>query len=78
MLLGDDMYSWILSCCRTGVTTQYSYLHIIDTISVTVMFIMFCNTVQGHPLYSARMTWGRHYYVASKRITSVKVSKLKY
>ena len=44
------MYSWILSCCITGVTTQYSYLHIIDiscTISVTVMFIMLCNTVQA-------------------------------
>ena len=50
VLLGDDMYSWILSCCIMGVTTQYSYLHIIDiscTISVTVMFIMLCNTVQA-------------------------------
>ena len=50
VLLGDDMYSWILLCCIMDVTTQYSYLHIIDiscTISVTVMFIMLCNTVQA-------------------------------
>ena len=30
VLLGDDKYSWILSCSITGVTTHNSYLHIID------------------------------------------------
>ena len=40
-----DMYSWILSCCITGVATNI--IDIRCTISVTVMFIMLCNTVQA-------------------------------
>ena len=37
------MYSWILSCCVTGV----AIIDISCTISVTVKFIMLCNTVQA-------------------------------
>ena len=45
-VLGDVMYSWILSCCITGVAIVY----IRCTIYVTVMFIYACFAIQFKPL----------------------------